>query len=71
MGSHPCCPPSPEHRGDPDALFDEVKRVGLLKVTALLALDDLYRRSSKRQAAAMVTIRMIEFLARLSRAVRV
>ena len=71
MGSHPCCPPSPEHRDDPDALFDEVKRVGLLKVTALLALDDLYRRSSKRQAAAMVTIQMIEFLARLSRAVRV
>ena len=33
--------PSPEHRDDPGALFDEVERVVLLKVTALIALDDL------------------------------
>jgi hypothetical protein len=71
MGSHPCCPPSPEHRDDPGALFDEVERVVLLKVTALIALDDLYRRSSKLEAGAMMAIQMIEFLARPSRAVRV
>jgi hypothetical protein len=34
MGSHPCCPPSPEHRDDSGALFDEVERAVLLKVTA-------------------------------------
>jgi hypothetical protein len=33
MGSHPYCPPSPEHRDDPGTLFDEVERVVLLKVT--------------------------------------
>ncbi|TVY46022.1 hypothetical protein LSUB1_G000172 [Lachnellula subtilissima] len=27
IGSHPCCPPSPEHRDDPGALFDEVEMV--------------------------------------------
>ncbi len=26
MGSHPCCPLSPEHRDDPGALFDEVAK---------------------------------------------
>jgi hypothetical protein len=26
MGRHPCCPPSPEHRDDPSALFDEVQK---------------------------------------------
>jgi len=71
MGSHLCCPPSPEHRDDPDALFDEVERVVLLKVTALIALDDLYRRSSNRQAAAMMTTQVMEVLAKPSRAVRV
>jgi hypothetical protein len=70
MGSHPCCPPSPEHRDDSGALFDEVERV-LLKVTVLIVLDDLYRRSSNRQAAAMITIQVMEFLARPSWAVRV
>jgi hypothetical protein len=71
MGSHPCCPPSPEHRDDPGALFDEVKRAVLLKVTALIALDDLYRRSSNRQSMAMMTIQVMEVLAKPSRAVRV
>jgi hypothetical protein len=71
MGSHPCCPPSPEHKDDSGALFDEVERVLLLKVTPLITLDDLYRRSSNRQAAAMMTIEVMEFLARPSRAVRV
>ena len=60
MGSHPCCPPSPEHRDDPGTLFDEVERVVLLEVTALIALDNLYRRSSNRQAAAMTTIEVME-----------
>jgi hypothetical protein len=40
MGRDPCCPPSPEHRDDPGALFNEVERVVLLKVTALIALDE-------------------------------
>ena len=71
MGSYPCCPPSPKHRDDPGALFDEVERVVLLKVTALIALDDLYRRSSNRQATAMMTIQVMEVLAKPSRAVRV
>jgi hypothetical protein len=43
----------------------------LLKVTALIALDNLYWRSSKRQAAAMMTIQVMEVLARPSTAVRV
>jgi hypothetical protein len=42
----------------------------LLKVTALIALDDLYRRSSNRQATAMMTIQVMEVLAKPSRAVR-
>ena len=54
------------HRDDPGALFDEVERVVLLKVTALMALDDLYRRSSNRQAAAMMTIQVMEVLPRPS-----
>ena len=66
MGSHPCCPPSPERRDNSGALFDEVERVVLLKVTALITLDDMYRRSSNRQAAAMMTIQVMEFLARPS-----
>jgi hypothetical protein len=37
VGRHLCYPPSPEHRGDPGALFNEVERVVLLKVTALTA----------------------------------
>jgi hypothetical protein len=57
--------------GRPGALFDEVERVMLLKVTALIALDDLYWRSSNRPAAAMMTIQVMEVLARPSRAVRV
>jgi hypothetical protein len=44
VGRDPCCPPSPEHRDDAGALFDEVERVVLLKVKALIALDDLYRK---------------------------
>jgi hypothetical protein len=64
-------PPSPEHGDDTGALFDEVERVKLLKVTALIALDDLYWRSSNRPAAAMMTIQVMEVLARPSRAVRV
>jgi len=60
MGSYLCCPPSPEHRDDPGALFDEVERVGLLKVMALIALDSRYRRSPNRQVAAMMTIQMME-----------
>jgi hypothetical protein len=37
VGKDLCCPPSPEPWGDPGALFDEVERVALLKVTALTA----------------------------------
>jgi hypothetical protein len=70
VGRDPCCPPSPEHRDDPGALFDEVERVVLLKVTALIALDDLYWRSWNRQATAMMTIQVTEVLAKPSRAVR-
>ena len=69
MRRDPCCTPSPEHRDDPGALFDEVERVVLLKVTALIALDDPYRRSSNHQAAAMMTIQVMEVLARPSRVV--
>lgn len=65
------CPPLPEYRDDPSALFDEIKKVILLKVTALIALDDLYWKSSNYQVAAMMTIQVIEVLARPSRAVRV
>jgi hypothetical protein len=60
MGSYPCCPPSLEHRDDPGILFNEVKRVVLLKVTAMIALDNLYLRSLNPQAAAMITIKVIE-----------
>jgi hypothetical protein len=45
VGRDPCYPPSPEHREDPGVLFDEVERVVLLKVTALIA-DNLQGRSS-------------------------
>jgi hypothetical protein len=31
VGRHPSCPPSPEHKGNPGSLFDEVKRVVSLK----------------------------------------
>jgi hypothetical protein len=71
IGSHPCCPPLPEYRDDPGVLFDEVERVVLLKVTVLIALDGLYRRSSNRQAAVIITIQVIEVLVKPSRAVRV
>jgi hypothetical protein len=37
VGRDPCCPPSPENRDYPGALFDEVERVALLKVTARTA----------------------------------
>ena len=68
IGRDPYSPLSLEHRDDPNALFGEVERVVLLKVTALIALDDLYR-SSNRQAAAMMTIQVMEVLARPSRVV--
>jgi len=70
IGSHPCCPPSPEYKDNPGALFNEVEGVVLLKVTALIALDDLYQRSRNR-AATMMTIQAMEVLAKPTRAVRV
>jgi hypothetical protein len=36
VGRDPSCPPSPEHRDDPGALFDEVEKLVLLNVTALI-----------------------------------
>lgn len=60
VGRNPCCPSSPEHRDNLGVRFDEVERV-VLKVTTLIAQwDDLYRRSSDRQAAAMMTIQVME-----------
>lgn len=56
IGSHPCCPSLPEHRDNPGVLFDKVERVVLLKVTVLIALDNLYQRSSNCQVAVMMTI---------------
>jgi hypothetical protein len=53
VGRHPCCPPLPEHRDDPGALFDEVERVVLLKVTALIAQWDDHGDCPKRQAVSM------------------
>jgi hypothetical protein len=35
-------PPSLEHRNNLGILFNEVERVKLLKVIALIVLDDLY-----------------------------
>ena len=52
------------------ALFDEVERVVLLRVTTLIALDNLYRRSSNYPAAMMITIEVVEVLVRPSRAIR-
>ena len=31
VGRHPCRPPSPEHRNDPGALFDETQKVATVK----------------------------------------
>ena len=59
------------HRSIGATLFDEVERVVLLKVTALIALDGRYWRSLNHPAAVMMTIEVVEVLARPSRAVRV
>jgi hypothetical protein len=76
VGRDLCYPLSLKHEGDLGALFNEVKRVVLLKVMALIVLDDLYRRNSNHQAAAMMAIQVmkiqtpaatIEILARPSR----
>jgi hypothetical protein len=49
MGSHPCCPPSPGHRDDPDALFDEVERVG--RVAKIDGTDRIGRPVSEKLEA--------------------